>query len=145
LLSARTGISTLFVLSVFLIIAAGCRKGQETGTSPGAPTSAAFGGTGEALMASNGCGRCHRSGGGGQGGGMGQTPGGGRPGAFGRGGGGGPDITHEGSNPQHTAQWIADHIKNPTSHTPGSRMPRFAEKMSDADIQTLANYLASLK
>jgi outer membrane lipoprotein-sorting protein len=73
-----------------------------------------------ALFRSNGCGRCHN-------------------------GGTGPDLSHEGSDPEHTAKWIADHIRNPQSHTPGSRMPAYGSRMSDANIRTLAEYLAGLK
>ena len=60
-------------------------------------------------------------------------------------GGQGPDLSHEGAEPAHTVKWIADHIKNPSTHTPGSRMPSFAGRLSDKNIQTLATYLASLK
>ena len=71
--------------------------------------------------------------------------GGGRPGGN-RGGPGGPDLTHVGSNPEHTAQWLADHIRDPKSHKPQSRMPTYgSDKISDADLMLLAQYLASQK
>jgi mono/diheme cytochrome c family protein len=75
---------------------------------------------GEALLASNGCNRCH-------------------------GGGRAPDLAHAGADPAHTAEWIAAHIKDPKTHNPGSRMPGYAGRMSDPDIQTLAAYLAGRK
>jgi outer membrane lipoprotein-sorting protein len=73
-----------------------------------------------ALYRSSGCGRCHN-------------------------GGAGPDLSHEGADPEHTAKWIADHIKNPQMHTPGSSMPAFRGKISDRNIDLLATYLASNK
>jgi mono/diheme cytochrome c family protein len=57
----------------------------------------------------------------------------------------GPNLAHVGANPEHTAEWIADHIRDPKSHNPRSRMPAFADKMSDDEIQQAASYLATLK
>jgi len=36
-------------------------------------------------------------------------------------------------------------VRNPKTHSPQSRMPAFADKINDADLQSLADYLASLK
>jgi mono/diheme cytochrome c family protein len=41
--------------------------------------------------------------------------------------------------------WLAEHVKNPKTHNPGSRMPAFEGKISDADLRALSAYLASLK
>jgi mono/diheme cytochrome c family protein len=41
--------------------------------------------------------------------------------------------------------WIADHIKNPRSHNPNSRMPAFGNRIAAGDIDAIAAYLASLK
>jgi len=60
-------------------------------------------------------------------------------------GGRGPELTKVGANPTHTVDWLAGHIRNPKTHKPDSRMPSFADKLSDADIQALAQFLASLK
>ena len=119
-------IATLLSLALFaiLLFTAGCKKKTESTDSAAGP-SPAQAANASALMQTNGCGRCHGGGGGRR--------------------SNGPDLSHEGANPQHTEQWIADHIKNPQSHTPGSRMPSFAGKMADSDIQTVAAYLASLK
>jgi cbb3-type cytochrome oxidase cytochrome c subunit len=63
-----------------------------------------------------------------------------------RGMGRGPDLGKVGENPEHTEQWLADHIRNPKSHKPQSRMPPFDEnKINDADMKALTDYLASLK
>ncbi len=105
---------------VLMLLAAGCHK-DETPPAPGGT-----GGTGGAAQMAGGsdavlkaqC-RCHN------------------------GGKGAPDLSHEGA--QHDASWIADHIKNPRTHNPSSRMPAFEGRMSDADIQGLATYLASQK
>ena len=76
---------------------------------------------GKAVFDANGCARCHG------------------------GGGRAPDLSHEGSDPNHTPQWLAQHVKNPQSQNPRSRMPAFEGKISDQDLQSLGVYLASLK
>lgn len=78
----------------------------------------------------------------------GPPPGGpGGPGGFGGPGGPprGPSLAHVGANPEHTAEWIAAHIRDPKAHNPRSRMPGFADKMSAEEIDRLAQFLASLK
>ena len=71
---------------------------------------------------------------------------GGPPGGPGRGGMGGPDLTKVGAEPEHTKQWITDHVRNPKAHKPQSRMPASGpEKISDSDLSALADYLASRK
>lgn len=55
----------------------------------------------------------------------------------------GPDLTHCGR--EHNAGWIADHIRNPKDHKPTSTMPGFAGKLTDEQIQSLAEYLAGMK
>ena len=96
------------------------------------------------------CARCHAingeggsSGSGGFGGPGGERPSGpGRPG--GRGWGKGPDLGHIGVD--HTADWIADHVRDPRKHKQLSTMPKFSEeKISETDLKALAEYLASLK
>jgi mono/diheme cytochrome c family protein len=91
------------------------------------------------VYADNNCANCHK---------LGET--GGRPsgpgGPPGRGGPGGPDLTSAGAKADRTRQWLADHIRDPKSHRPQSRMPPFgADKISDADLALLAEYLASRK
>ena len=110
------------ILSMVVIVAAGCAKQSA---SPAASAPSVQTASGDAIFRANNCGRCHMLGG--QGGRM------------------GPDLSHEGANSQHNPQWIVDHVKNPKTHTPGSRMPSFAGKIPDPDIQSLAAYLAGLK
>jgi len=76
---------------------------------------------GKAVFDANGCAKCHG------------------------GGGRAPDLSHEGADPNHTPQWLAQHVKNPQSQNPRSRMPAFEGKISDQDLQSLGVYLASLK
>jgi mono/diheme cytochrome c family protein len=57
----------------------------------------------------------------------------------------GPDLSHVGSEPGRTAEWLAEHIRDPKSHKPTSTMPGFAGKLDDQQIKTLADYLAGLK
>ena len=92
---------------------------------------------GKKVYSDNNCVRCHK---------LGETggpPGGGQArGGMGR----GPDLTKAGANPEHTKQWLADHIRNAKGHNPQSRMPPFGpDKISDADLNALVDYLASLK
>lgn len=58
----------------------------------------------------------------------------------------GPDLTTVGAAAEHTKQWLADHVRDPKKHKPGSTMPAFGtDKISDADLDSLAAYLASRK
>jgi mono/diheme cytochrome c family protein len=68
------------------------------------------------------------------------------PSADGKGGRGkGPDLTRVGADSTHTVDWIAEHIRNPKTHKPDSRMPSFDGKLSPADIRALAEMLAAMK
>lgn len=66
-------------------------------------------------------------------------PGGGRRGPR------GPNLAHVGSQPGRDAAWLADHIRDPKSHNPRSRMPPFADKLTEEEIGQLAEFLASLQ
>ncbi len=89
------------------------------------------------------CQRCHSIGGDALAGGPeGPPPGdGGGPGRGMR----GPDLSHIGASSDKTVEWIADHIRDPKSHNQRSRMPAFAEQLSDEEIIALAELLASLR
>jgi mono/diheme cytochrome c family protein len=119
---------------------------------------------GQQVFKANRCTRCHRleeggpggprfggppgPGGPGPGGPGGLGPGGLGPGGLGPGGRGpgGPSLAHVGSKPGRTAEWIAEHVRNPKAHNPRSRMPAFGEeKISEGDLAALGEYLASLK
>ena len=46
----------------------------------------------------------------------------------------------------HDAEWIKEHVRTPKKHKEQSRMPAFDEaKLSDADLQAVADLLATLK
>jgi len=176
MIRGKTRAAALHLLVVGLtgsLLVAGCNKGKENGEgSPSGKQGSPPGGGGgqqsiaallpggeqyaaaKKVYADNNCARCHKLGdtGGGPGGGMkGGPPGGppsgektkgGPPGGSGR----GPELTKVGADPEHTTQWIADHIRGPKAHKPRSRMPAFgADKINDADLHALADYLASLK
>jgi mono/diheme cytochrome c family protein len=151
--------ATVFVLSAVLLAfgAAGCKKKGQTapsvasGPNPGqmppwqggpggpggGPPEAAENYTGpfaagHQVFVTQNCVRCHR--GTGQGGGM---PGRGR-------GRGGPDLSEVGV--KHPRDWIIEHVRNAKGHNPRSRMPDYGEdKISDTDMNALADYLTSLK
>jgi cbb3-type cytochrome oxidase cytochrome c subunit len=58
----------------------------------------------------------------------------------------GPELTKVGAAPEHTKQWLAEHIRDAKKHKPTSRMPSFgADQINDADLNSLVDYLASLK
>jgi len=121
------------------------------------------------VYAINSCGRCHRMNGGPGPGGMaamaGMYPGakdaGGPPAGAPAGpsqggsiggpppnapGGRAPDLAKVGADPEHTVEWLSALIRDPKSKKDDARMPPFpVEKISDADLQALAEYLASLK
>ena len=117
---------------------------------------------GKKVYADNNCARCHKLGetggaamggmsgppGGPPGGpGMGGPPGGpGGPGMGGRPGMGGPDLTKTGAAADHTKDWLAAHVRDPKTHRQRSSMPPSGpDKISDADLDKLAAYLASQK
>ena len=93
--------------------------GGNLSVPPGSTkTAAAKGGSGAELLPAN-C-RCH-------------------------GGGKAPDLSHIGSDPTHTAGWIAEYANNPKSKKADSKMPAMAGKVSSEDMQKIATYLASQK
>jgi mono/diheme cytochrome c family protein len=97
---------------------------------------------GKKVYANSNCANCHKLG---ESGSRPGGPGGGPPGRGGR-GPGGPDLTSVGAEAEHTKQWIADHIRNPKTHKQQSRMPAYGpEKITDADLAVLAEYLAGRK
>ncbi|HLJ94159.1 MAG TPA: c-type cytochrome [Gemmataceae bacterium] len=79
---------------------------------------------GQQVFQANNCGRCHAMGGGGR-------------------RGRGPDLSHVGAN--RSADWLSEHIRDPHSHNPDSRMPSFGGRIRDDDLRALGSYLASLK
>ncbi len=109
------------------------QEGDPPAAEPSAP-SAPEGGTGggsssefsvgKRVFAEN-CTRCHK--------------------INGAGGNRGPDLTSAGRNPDHTADWLTDFIRNPKAVKAGSRMPSFGDKLDDAELRAVAEYLASLK
>jgi cytochrome c1 len=127
---------------------------------------------GKKVFVANGCFRCHTidgvrgpvgggpmgggfGGGGGPPSGGGPGPGGGGPpmaGGPGPGGPGGrmgmtrgPDLGKVGKEPGHTADWFAEHIRNPKAHKSDSKMPPFDGKIKGDELRALSEYLASLK
>ena len=57
----------------------------------------------------------------------------------------GPDLGKVAADAKHTRDWIGEHVKDPQSHKPESRMPKFASKFKDDEFSALLDYLTSLK
>jgi mono/diheme cytochrome c family protein len=57
----------------------------------------------------------------------------------------GPNLAAVGKDPAHTVAWLMEHVRDPRAHRPESRMPAYGDKMSESDLKSLAQYLASLK
>jgi cbb3-type cytochrome oxidase cytochrome c subunit len=55
----------------------------------------------------------------------------------------GPELSTVGA--KRSRDWLIEHVRNPKSHNPQSRMPAYDGKINDNDLQLLADYLASLK
>jgi cytochrome c553 len=53
-----------------------------------------------------------------------------------------PNLSAVGKS--HDAAWLAAHVKNPKAHEPMSKMPAF-DKLSDAELKAVGEFLASLK
>lgn len=118
------------LMTGLLVAALGCGKDTPTSTPPGPPPGAGGGppagvSTGNALYDQH-CLKCHTIDGIG-------------------GKGKGPDLSKIGSKPDRTAEWIAEHIKNPRVHKHGSNMPEFQDKLKPEEIKELAEFLAAKK
>jgi mono/diheme cytochrome c family protein len=99
-------------------------------TDGGAPgTTASAGGSKNELFNQH-CGKCHTTTGAASSGGPGFK---------------GPDLGKFGGDAAHTLEWTSEHIRNPKSHKPESRMPAFADKLKAEEIKKLAEYLLTLK
>jgi mono/diheme cytochrome c family protein len=61
----------------------------------------------------------------------------------GKGGAVGPNLTYVGS--RRTREYIYQQIKDPKSHNPRTEMPSFSGRVSEEDINALADYLAGMK
>lgn len=115
-----TVVSVAFAASLLGI--AGCGKNEGSGSASGGADLMA---AGKAVFDANNCAKCHR--------------------IAGQGNPRGRDLTRVGADPNHTAQWLIEHVKNPRAHNPNSRMPAFEGKISEQDLTALGAYLASLK
>lgn len=61
----------------------------------------------------------------------------------GRGGAVGPNLTTVGK--RRDRAFIAQQIKDPASHNPNTAMPSFKDRLSEQDINALADYLSDLR
>ena len=61
----------------------------------------------------------------------------------GKGGAVGPNLTYVGS--KRSRDYIVVQIRDPKSHNANTDMPSFRDKLSDQDINALADYLSGLK
>jgi mono/diheme cytochrome c family protein len=115
-----------------LTAAVGCHKSESATPSPAPAPGPVVGPpqpSGPQGIFAQRCARCH--------GGVGGTAGAPK--------GKAPSLAKVGADPDHTAEWIAEHIRNPKAHSPQSSMPAFASQLSDEDIRSLAEFLAALK
>ena len=55
----------------------------------------------------------------------------------------GPNLAKVGV--ERKVDWLADHVKNPKSHKPGSGMPEFASKLNPEEIKNVSEFMAGLK
>lgn len=61
----------------------------------------------------------------------------------GKGGSSGPNLTYVGG--KRSRDYIVQQIKDPKSHNPNTDMPSFRDKLTDKEINDLADYLSGLK
>ena len=57
----------------------------------------------------------------------------------------GPSLAKVAADPAHTAEWLAEHVRNPQGHKPGSKMPAFEKKLSAEELKSVVDYMAGLK
>lgn len=116
---SRRGFVPLVALAVSSCLLAGC--GSSVPTAEGT----------EGLYLKH-CARCHARAG--------------EPGGPARGGSKGPDLKHIGSASGMTVEWLTEYIRDPKSKRPDAKlMPAFGGEMSDAEIRSLAEWLAAKK
>src|SRR5580700_9558589 len=52
-----------------------------------------------------------------------------------------PNLGKIGANPEHTAQWFMELIRNPKSKNPKARMRAFGDSIKEDDLRALADFL----
>ncbi|MBP3959299.1 c-type cytochrome [Gemmata sp. G18] len=57
----------------------------------------------------------------------------------------GPKLSKIGAEPNRSADWLADYIRDPKSKKADSRMPAFGGTLTEEQIRSLAEYLAAKK
>lgn len=137
--------AAVFAVVVGVVVGCGTKEPEVPAGPPpnyaGAPKFGGPGGPGGPERAKTGnavfdqhCLKCHAVDGGAEGGGP-----------KGKGGWGNPDLGKVAADPAHTPEWLAEHVRNPRAHSPGSKMPEFASKLSDEEIQSVVDYMSKLK
>ena len=61
----------------------------------------------------------------------------------GEGGAAGPDLSKEGT--KHDAAWLKTWIADPSLVDPAANMPPFGDRLSEAQLTAISNYLAGRK
>ncbi len=61
------------------------------------------------------------------------------------GGSKGPNLTKIGAEPNRTADWLAEFIRDPKSKRADAKMPAFGGTLTDEQIRVLAEWLAAKK
>jgi len=116
---------------LLLVVIVGCGKSETTGGDSPAPNpmggpSGGGPSTGNAVFDRN-CTNCHSI----------NAPDGGGPKRK------GPNLSKVGAT--RSKDWLAEHIKNPAAHKPGSTMPAFEQKLSADEIKSVSDFMAGLK
>jgi mono/diheme cytochrome c family protein len=113
-----------------VIVFTGCHKSESNaGSNPGGPGAAAGATGGKGLYEAN-CMRCHTAGGP-------QTEG---PKGMMK----GPDLAKVKAEGK-TRESIIAYVRDPKAQNPMSRMPKFGDRLADADLASLADFILSLK
>jgi mono/diheme cytochrome c family protein len=121
---------SLLVGLLVLLVVSGCGKSEPSGTGSPAPPNPMAGpggpSSGNGVFDMN-CANCHA---------VTAPESGGKKRK-------GPNLSKVGAT--RSKEWLADHVKNPTTHKPGSTMPPFEQKLSADDIKSVSEFMASLK
>lgn len=117
-------IQSILGSALLLLFALGCGNSEPTLPTPNAaPTIGSATPTGNKVFDAN-CLNCHAT-----------QPGG----KFGM----GPNLSKVGGN--RTAEWLAEHVKDPKSHSPGSKMPEFGSKLKPEELKSVTDFMTGLK
>jgi mono/diheme cytochrome c family protein len=57
----------------------------------------------------------------------------------------GPDLAHVASAEGHTREWLMGYVRDPHGQNPQAKMPAFGSKLTEEELNGVADFLVTLK